>query len=41
MLPNGDLLQAHRERSFGWGYGHMPLFAALVAVGSGLHVAAY
>ena len=41
VLPNGALLQAHPERSFGWGYGHMPLFAALVAVGSGLHVAAY
>jgi low temperature requirement protein LtrA len=41
VVPNGDLLKAHRERSFGWGYGHLFLFAALVAVGSGLHVAAY
>ena len=41
VVPNGDLLRAHRERSFGWGYGHLPLFAALVAVGAGLHVAAY
>ena len=32
---------AHRERSFGWGYGHIVLFGALVAVGAGLHAAAY
>ena len=41
VIPNGHLLHAHRERSFGWGYGHMPLLGALVAVGAGLHVAAY
>ncbi len=41
VVPNGPLLQAHRERSFGWGYGHIPLLAGLVAVGAGLHVAAY
>src|SRR4029078_11545293 len=28
-------------RSFGWGYGHIPLFGAIVAVGAGLHAAAY
>ena len=26
---------------FGWGYGHIPLFGAVVAVGAGLHAAAY
>jgi low temperature requirement protein LtrA len=41
VVPHGHLLQAHRERSFGWGYGHLPLLAGLVAVGAGLHVAAY
>ncbi len=41
VIPNGHLLHAHRERSFGWGYGHMPLLGALVGVGGGLHVAAY
>ena len=41
VIPSGDLLSAHRERAFGWGYGHIPLFGALVAVGAGLHVAAY
>jgi low temperature requirement protein LtrA len=40
-LPSGDLLHAHRERSFAWGYGHIPVFGALVAVGAGLHAAAY
>jgi hypothetical protein len=40
VVPCGDLLAAHRSRSFGWGYGHIPLFGALVAVGAGLHVAA-
>jgi low temperature requirement protein LtrA len=40
VVPSGPLLHAHRERSFGWGYGHIPLFGAAVAVGAGLHVAA-
>ncbi len=41
VIPSGDILSAHRERSFGWGYGHIPFFGALVAVGAGLHAAAY
>jgi low temperature requirement protein LtrA len=41
VIPCGDLLHAYRSRSFGWGYGHIPLFGAIVAVGAGLHVAAY
>ena len=41
VIPHGHLLSAHRERSFGWGYEQMLLFGALVAVGAGLHVAAY
>ena len=41
MIPHGTLLHAYRERMFGWGYGHIPLFAAVVAIGAGLHVAAY
>ncbi|MGY1623918.1 low temperature requirement protein A [Geodermatophilus sp. SYSU D00965] len=41
VLPCGELLARHRERSFGWGYGHIVLFGALVAVGAGLHAAAY
>ncbi|MFD2378106.1 low temperature requirement protein A [Ottowia pentelensis] len=36
LLPSGAALHAHRERSFGWGYGHYVTFAALAAVGSGL-----
>ena len=34
------VLAVHRERSFGWGYGHMPLYAGIAATGAGLHVAA-
>jgi low temperature requirement protein LtrA len=41
IIPSGELLAAYRERSFGWGYGHMLVFASIVAVGAGLHVAAY
>jgi low temperature requirement protein LtrA len=41
VIPSGDLLHAYRSRSFGWGYGHIPLFGAVVAVGAGLHAAAY
>jgi low temperature requirement protein LtrA len=40
-IPHGEILHARRERSFGWGYGHFPLFGAIVAVGAGMHVAAY
>ena len=41
VIPSGHLLQAYRSREFGWGYGHIPLFGAVVAVGAGLHAAAY
>ncbi len=41
VAPCGELLAAHRERSFGWGYGHIVIFGAVVAIGAGLHVAAY
>ncbi len=41
VIPHADLLHAHRERSFGWGYGHLLVFGSVVAVGAGLHVAAY
>ncbi len=41
VLPWGEVLHARRRRSFAWGYGHIPVFGALVAVGAGLHVGAY
>lgn len=40
-VPSAEVLHAHRERSFAFGYGHIPLFGAIVAIGAGLHVAAY
>ncbi|MGY1640673.1 low temperature requirement protein A [Geodermatophilus sp. SYSU D00703] len=41
VLPSGPILARHPERGFGWGYGHIVLFGALVAVGAGLHAGAY
>jgi low temperature requirement protein LtrA len=41
ILPAGELLHRRRKLSFLWGYGHMVVFAAIVAIGGGLHVAAY
>jgi low temperature requirement protein LtrA len=41
ILPAGPALHHQRHRSFFFGYGHMPLFAAIAATGAGLHVAAY
>lgn len=41
MLPAGRALQLRRHQSFLFGYGHMPIFAAIAATGAGLHVAAY
>ena len=40
-IPAADLLHAHRERSYSFGYLHIPLYAAIVATGAGLHTAAY
>jgi low temperature requirement protein LtrA len=40
VLPFGDVLEKHRWRGFPWGYLHLFIFGALVAVGAGLHVAA-
>ncbi|CAN7199868.1 low temperature requirement protein A [Rhizobium sp. LjRoot254] len=40
-IPSAHVLHVHRERSFVWGYSHMIIFAAIVATGAGLHVAAY
>lgn len=39
-MPSGEVLASHRERGFGWGYGHMILFASIAAAGAGLHVTA-
>jgi low temperature requirement protein LtrA len=41
VVPSGEILALRRSRSFGWGYGHIPLIGAVVATGAGLHVAAY
>jgi low temperature requirement protein LtrA len=41
VIPWAFVLSRHRERSFLWGYGHIPIFASLAAIGAGLHVAAY
>lgn len=39
--PFGPLLHVRRERSFAFGYLHIPVFGAIVATGAGLHTAAY
>ncbi|MGB8407050.1 MAG: low temperature requirement protein A [Mycobacterium sp.] len=41
MVPAADALHAHRERSFRFGYLHLPVYGAIVATGAGLHTAAY
>ncbi|WP_198952672.1 MULTISPECIES: low temperature requirement protein A [unclassified Achromobacter] len=41
LLPSAEVLYAHRDRSFVWGYGQIFIVAAIVATGAGLHVAAY
>ena len=41
MLPAGRALHLRRNRSYLFGYGHIPIFAAIAATGAGLHVAAY
>jgi low temperature requirement protein LtrA len=41
ILPAGRALHLQRQRSYLFGYGHIPVFAAIAATGAGLHVAAY
>jgi low temperature requirement protein LtrA len=41
VVPQADLLHAHPERSFVFGYFHIVPFGAIVATGAGLHAAAY
>jgi hypothetical protein len=40
MLPSAQILPAHRDRSFVWGYTQLVIVTSIVAVGAGLHVAA-
>ncbi|MEU1972342.1 low temperature requirement protein A [Microbacterium sp. NPDC019599] len=40
-IPWGLVLDRHRTRGWAWGYLQILLFGSLVAVGAGLHVAAY
>lgn len=40
IMPSAQVLHVHRERSFGWGYGHIVLIGAIVATGAGLDVSA-
>jgi low temperature requirement protein LtrA len=39
-IPSAPILQRHRRRAFAWGYLHITLFGAIVAVGAGLHLIA-
>lgn len=41
LVPMSDLLRAHRERSFSFGYLHFAVFGAIVATGAGLRTAGY
>ena len=40
FLPAGEVLHRRRRLGFLWGYGHLFVFAAIAALGAGLHVAA-
>lgn len=41
ILPAAQILSAHRDKAFVWGYGQTIVVASIVATGAGLHVAAY
>lgn len=40
MVPSARALHVRRSLAFGWGYGHMLIFAAIAATGAGLRVTA-
>lgn len=39
-VPSERVLSRHRERAYGWSYGHILIFAAIAGVGVGLRTAA-
>jgi low temperature requirement protein LtrA len=41
VVPHSDLLHAHRELSFRFGYLNLVIIGAIVGTGAGLHAAAY
>jgi low temperature requirement protein LtrA len=41
VIPSGEFLRLRPRCAFPWGYGQIPIIASVVAVGGGLHVAAY
>jgi len=41
MLPSAQIIHAHRERAFVWGFGQIVLIVTIVAAGAGLHVCAF
>jgi low temperature requirement protein LtrA len=41
VVPQAELLRAHRERSFWFGYLPIVMFGAIVGTGAGLHAAAF
>ena len=40
LIPAAPVLHAQRVKAFGWGYGHIVIFAAIAASGAGFRVAA-
>jgi low temperature requirement protein LtrA len=38
LVPHAPALEARREKTIPWVYGHLVLYAAIAAVGAGLHV---
>ena len=40
LIPSAPVLHAQRRKAFGWGYGHMVVFAAIAATGAGFRVIA-
>lgn len=40
LIPSAPVLHAQRGKAFGWGYGHVAIFAAIAAAGAGLRVTA-
>src|SRR4029079_17403225 len=41
VVPHAEMLRAHPDRSFSFGYFHIVVFGSIVATGAGRHAAAY
>lgn len=41
LVPSAPVLVQNRQKGYVWGYGHIPVYLSIAAVGAGLHLIGY